>query len=65
MFESKFDELINCNLEDYFYSQKLNELLGVESYSRPRTPGPNDTYLQEGAEPFDPTALTSPGCTHS
>ena len=54
MFESKFDELINCNLEDYFYSQKLNELLGVESYSRPRTPGPNDTYLQEGAEPFGP-----------
>lgn len=54
MFEKQFNELIECDLEGYFYSQKLNELLEVESYSRPRPPGPNDTYLQEGAEPFGP-----------
>ena len=54
MFEEQFNALIECDLETYFYSHNLGEIIGVESYSRPAPPGPNDTYLQEGADPFGP-----------
>ena len=54
MYKEKFKELIECDLESYFWEHQLNDVLGVESYSRPNMPGPNDTFLQEGAEPFGP-----------
>ena len=54
MYKEKFEELIECDLESYFWEHQLNDVLGVESYSRPNMPGPNDTFLQEGAEPFGP-----------
>ena len=44
----------NLNLEEYFYENKLGDVIGVSQYTRPKSIGPNDTFNQEGGEVFSP-----------
>ena len=36
----------NINLEEYFYENKLGDVIGVSEYIRPKSIGPNDTFNQ-------------------
>ena len=49
-----FETLKNLNLEEYFYKNDLDKLIGVEQYATPTVIGPNDTFKQEGGEVFSP-----------
>lgn len=49
-----FETIKNLNLEEYFYKNDLDKLIGVEKYVVPTAVGPNDTFKQEGGEVFSP-----------
>lgn len=49
MFEKKFNDFINIDLEEYFFNNHLDKLLQVDKYTRPVNQQPSDTFLQEGS----------------
>ncbi len=49
-----FNEIINLDLEQYFYNNNLAEIIGVDGYLKQNEIGPNDTYEQEGGKVFLP-----------
>jgi len=49
-----FESVKSLNLEEYFYRNNLDELIGVKSFVRPTEIGPNDTFEKEGGEVFSP-----------
>ena len=42
-----FNEIINLELEQYFYNNNLTEIIGVDGYLKQNEIGTNDTYEQE------------------
>ena len=57
MFENEFSSLVSIDLPKYFEENRLAGIIGVSEFSRPDYNGPNSTFQQEGAEPFDPDCL--------
>lgn len=49
-----FETIKNLDLVEYFNKNGLNEIIGVEKFTKPKSIGPNDTYNQEGGEVFLP-----------
>lgn len=44
-----FSEIVCLDLEDYYYQESLQNIIGTSTFSRPQTPGPYDTFSQENS----------------